>query len=173
MVARRDVQTYAISVATCVVIEVTTHFRLLCMQEVGDRWRAGGISPSASGGTRGRDDMANRTYWASAVLYLGLGDLMTHKRKSTQECALPSGVEPEFSSDPGTREVEIAFLERLAASCLDATVASLDAAQASDRRNHFAADYARIQNPVWARLAKVLAGDVPADAGFGRFRGRK
>jgi len=98
---------------------------------------------------------------------------MTGQPNSKPPRALRRDVGQVLSADARTRAVEVAFLERIAASFLDVNVATLSAAQASERRDTFGANYARMRSPVWSRLAAGLARDAPLDTGFGRFRVRE
>lgn len=81
------------------------------------------------------------------------------------EAASPADV---LSDEPARRSVELAFLRRVnEASEATGTAILGKAAQAE---GDTVANMARMQNPVFKRLARALEQSIPADRGFGRFR---
>ena len=74
-----------------------------------------------------------------------------------------------LSVEPAQRSVELAFLRRLSEAAKVSGSAILGkAAQADDYAE--SGNLARMQNPVFKRLARALEEAIPTDRGFGRFR---
>lgn len=81
------------------------------------------------------------------------------------ESASPADV---LSDEPARRSVELDFLRRITdASEATGTAVLSKAAQAE---GDTVANMARMQNPVFKRLARALEEAIPTDRGFGRFR---
>lgn len=74
-----------------------------------------------------------------------------------------------LSVDPAQRAVEIAFLRRVTDAAKVTGTAILDKA-AHDEGDTVAKNLARMQNPVFKRLARALEQSIPDGTGFGRFR---
>ena len=74
-----------------------------------------------------------------------------------------------LSLDPTRRSVELAFLRRVTEAARGAGSAILGKA-AQIEGDSVSANLARMQSPVFKRIAHVLEQTIPEDTGFGRFR---
>jgi hypothetical protein len=74
-----------------------------------------------------------------------------------------------LSLDPARRSVELAFLRRATEAARGAGSAILGKA-AQIEGDSVSANLARMQSPVFKRIAHALEQTIPEDTGFGRFR---
>lgn len=74
-----------------------------------------------------------------------------------------------LSVEHAQRSVELAFLRRITKAAKVSGTAILGKA-ADDEGDTVAKNLARMQSPVFKRLARALEQSIPDGAGFGRFR---
>lgn len=108
-----------------------------------------------------------------------MSTLSSHNRDS--EVPVPKLLGDVLSSDVQRRGVELAFVARYTKASVKASRVTLRTAMEylaregvkDEMQAKVTTDLALMQSPAFAKLARGLEQELPADAGFGKFRGER
>ena len=77
-----------------------------------------------------------------------------------------------FSANPEVRKIEISFMQRFLQVSAEQSAEALAAVSGDACEQRFSSTFARMQNPLFARISRALEATVPQTEGFGKFRSR-
>jgi hypothetical protein len=96
---------------------------------------------------------------------------MTTQRHSQAEFLDDHGLTNLLSAEPEKQSIEIALIQRFIQTSKVETARALALADLTPEQR-FSAVFARMQSPIFTKVARALERSIPETSGFGRFKGR-